>query len=49
VYKAYQNSWLYTPFGGIWCIDKGVIGHAMATALSSNFYKETNIFKPDDK
>ncbi len=24
MYKACQNSWLYTPFGEIWCIDKGV-------------------------
>jgi hypothetical protein len=25
VYKECQNSWLYTPFGEIWCIDKGVM------------------------
>jgi len=24
VYKACQNSWLYAPFGGVWCIYKGV-------------------------
>jgi hypothetical protein len=25
VYKACQNSWLYIPFGGLWCIYKGVV------------------------
>jgi len=24
VYKTCQNSWLYAPFGRLWCIDKGV-------------------------
>jgi hypothetical protein len=36
VYKACQNSWLYTPFGGIWCIDKGVSGHLIKTMQETN-------------
>ncbi|NTW83909.1 MAG: tyrosine-type recombinase/integrase [Chlorobiaceae bacterium] len=27
VYKACENSWLYAPIGGVWCIYKGFIPH----------------------
>ena len=48
MYKACQNSWLYTPFGEIWCIDKGVSRQckkANRTNSTFGFCQRDNILK----
>jgi hypothetical protein len=45
VYKGCQNSWLYTPFGGIWCIYKGVGCHAEKRTTNKDLNKWMTIKK----